>query len=135
MATPKEHSIGLVQFLAISAIAVVIFIAWDFGHRVLETMDLLQSDAQAEVRLQAAQDVNAQLKDLKSRVTTDEYVEQYARNRLHWTRPDETLFVSIAMPVPPKASAPLPAAEPPPARPVWREWLDLLINAVFGPAS
>ncbi len=134
MAT-REHSFGLVQFLAISAIAVVVFIAWDFGHRVAETMSLVQSDAQAEQRLKAAQEVNAQLKDLKGRVTTDVYAEQYARNKLHWTRPDETLFVSIATPVPQQAAPPPQAAPAPPARPAWREWLDLLINALFGPTS
>ena len=60
--------------------------------------------------VKAVQDTNAQLKTLKSRVTTDYYIEQYARNKLHWTRPDETLFVSIATPVPSGAAPSAPAA-------------------------
>ncbi len=134
MTAPKERTIGLAQFLTISAVALVVLIGWDFGHRVLDTMSLAQKDAQATIRLQAAQQINQQLKDLKGRAVTDAYAEWFVRNYRHWTRENETLFVPIATPVPVPTAAPPPAPAPTP-RPEWQQWLDSLINAIFGPAS
>ncbi len=135
MAAIKERSIGLPQFLMIIAVAVVVFLGWDFGRRVLDTMDLLQRDAQAQVRLDAATQVNSQLKDVKGQVMTDDWVERYARNKWHWDREGEVVVVPIGPSAGAAKPAPAPTPPPPPAKPGWQQWLDSLINAIFGPAS
>ncbi len=131
----KEHTIGLAQFLTISAVALVVFIGWDFGHRVLATMDLLQQDSQAEARLESATQINQQLHQLQNRVTTDAWVEWYARNKWHWTRPDEVLVVPIAPVASPQPAAPPPPVPTPPPKTWWQQLVDPVIDAVFGPPS
>ncbi|MGB8647151.1 MAG: hypothetical protein WCF84_18080 [Anaerolineae bacterium] len=131
----KERGVGIAQFLTISAVALVVFIGWDFGHRVLGTIDLLRQDNQAQVRLQAATQVNQQLHDLKNHVTTDAWVEWYARNKWHWTRPDEVLVVPISSRTLPQPVNIPPAAPAPPAKAWWQQWVDPVIEAIFGPAS
>ncbi len=127
-AAPKERTIGLVQFLVIIAVAVVVFLAWDFGHRMLDTMHLAQLDTQAGQQLSQLEEINQQLQQRKKDVSTDTFVEDYARENWKWTRPGETLFVPVATPVPPVPSAPV-AAPPPPSKP----WLQELLDKIFGP--
>jgi hypothetical protein len=129
-APPKERAIGLVQFLAIIAVAVVIFIAWDFGQRVLQTMRLAELDAQAGQELHAQEKIHADLQKLKDYVGTDAYVEQYAREKWHWQGSNETLFVPIATPVP--TPTPVPTVVPPTPAPK-SFWQDLL-DKIYGPA-
>ncbi len=134
MTAPKERSIGLMQFLTISAVFLFGFIGWDFGHRVLSTVDLLQQDAQAQVRLANATRINQQLKDLQTLIRSDSWIEQYVRIKWHWERDGDTMFVPISTPAAPQNTPP-PAPPPAPVKPGWRQWLDNLINAIFGPPS
>ncbi len=135
MAAPKERSIGFAQFLAIIGVAVIVFLGWDFGRRVLTTMNLLDQDAQASVKLQQLEQQNADLTELKSQVTTDAWVERQVRRQWHWVRENEVPFVPIATPVPTPELASPPTTAAPPAKPAWQQWLDSLTNALFGPAS
>ncbi len=126
----KERSIGLVQFLAIIAVVVGVFIAWDFGRRVLDGMRLAELDARADQELRMEQQTHDNLQQLQSYVQTDAYAEQYAREKWHWQGENETEFIPIATPVP--TATPRPKAVPPTPAPksFWQELLD----KIYGPA-
>jgi cell division protein FtsB len=129
-APTRERNIGVVQFLAIIVVAVAVFLAWDFGRRILDTLRLIETENQVERQLRQAQDANAKLKDLKTYVQTDEMVEKTARNELHWTRPNEKIGVPIATPVAtPQPAVVIPPPAPPLPRPFWEDWLDAIFGA------
>src|SRR5262245_35179818 len=125
----RERTFGISQFITIIVVAVALFLAWDFGRRILDTIQLVQAAQQAATDLQTAQRVNVQLKQLKNDVTTDEWVIKKSRIDLHYARDNETVFVPAATPVPPVP--PPPAIPAPPPRPWWQDWLE----AIFGPAQ
>lgn len=126
----KEKSLGFVQLLAIIVVAVAVFLAWDFGRRLLETMTLAQAAAAADQQLRAEEQTNAQLTQLKQDVSTDDWIERYVRSKWHWTRDNETIFVpaatpeAVATPVPTRPPLPTPAPKE-----FWEYWLE----ALFGP--
>lgn len=131
MSSPKkERSLGFVQLLAIIVVAVAVFLAWDFGRRMLDTVALAQSDASADQQLREEEKTYAQLTQLKQDVGTDDWIERYVRSKWHWTRANETIFVPAATaipvetPPPPRPSAPTPAPKT-----IWEYWLE----ALFGP--
>jgi cell division protein DivIC len=127
----KDRGLGLPQFVLIIILGVGVFLAWDFGRHVFETIQLSQADARADLQLRQAQDTNGKLIALKSDVETDDWVEKYARTNWHWTRENETIFVPAATPVSTPAPARAAAPAPPPPKPFWEEWLD----ALFGPSQ
>jgi hypothetical protein len=128
----KERSLGFVQVLAIIVVAVAVFLAWDFGRRLLDTMKLAQAAATADQQLRDEEQTNAQLTQLKGDIGTDGWIERYVRSKWHWTRGYETIFVPAATPMPlPTPSPAHPAAPPPPPpKAFWEYWLE----ALFGPA-
>ncbi len=128
-APPKERTIGLAQFLAIIVVAVLVFLAWDFGRRVLDTVDLAQQDSQATIQLQNLEQINAQLAQTKADVTTSAYAERYARENWHWTREGETLFVPLATPVPTPTPVPTVVPPTPAPKPFWQEFLNWLYES------
>lgn len=101
---------------------------WDFGRRILENVQLVQAAQTASAELANAEQVNAQLKQLKKDVTTDEWVMKKARVDLHYARENETLFIPAATP-PPFQVTTAPVVPVPESRPFWQDWL----QALFGP--
>ncbi len=128
--SPKERNLGFAQFLTIIVVAVAVFLAWDFGRRVVDTMQLAQADAAADQQLRVEEQTHAQLEQLKTDISTDDWVERYARLKWHWTRDNETIFVPAATPVPLPTPVPAAPAVPPAPKPFWEDWLE----ALFGPA-
>lgn len=120
-------TLGLAQFIVILVVAIGLILAWDFGRRILETVQLVQAAQAADQQLLQAQQVNAELKQLKKDVTTDEWVMKKARADLHYARPNETLFIPAATPAAPSAPAPTPAVAPP-TRSFWQD----ILEALFG---
>jgi cell division protein FtsB len=124
------RSLSLSQFAIIITIAVALIFSWDFGRRILETVQLLQAVQAADQRLAQVEAINAKLETLKSDVTQDAWVEKQARIRLHYTKDGETVFVPVATPPAPPAPAPL-VVESPPERTLWQD----ILEALFGPAQ
>ncbi len=125
-ASPKERSIGFVQFLAIIAAIVLVFFGWDFWRLVMNTKDLAEQDARASQQLLQLEQDHARLEQTKQDVATDAYAERIARETWHWTRDNETLFVPLVTPIP-SPTPPAEAAPPTPApKPFWQDWLDRL---------
>jgi cell division protein FtsB len=127
----KERSLGFVQVVAIVVVAVAVFLAWDFGRRLLDTMRLAQAAAAADQQLSDEEQVHAQLTQLRGDISTDDWIEKYVRTKWHWTRDNETIFVPVATPAPAPTLTPThPATPTPPPKAVWEYWLE----ALFGPA-
>lgn len=124
--SPKERTIGLAQFLAIIIAVVLVFVAWDFGRRVLDTMALAEKDTRAGQQMQNLEQIHTQLVQTKSDVTTDAFAERYARENWHWTREGETLFVPLATPVATPTPVPTVASPASDPKPFWGEFLDRL---------
>jgi hypothetical protein len=124
-------TLGLSQFIIITAIAVVLIFSWDFGRRIVESVQLVQAAQAADQKLEQVQEVNAELTSLKSDVTKDEWVEKQARARLHYAKNNETLVIPAATPPAPSAPAPSVAPVTPPERTIWQDVLEVL----FGPTQ
>lgn len=123
-------TLGLPQFLIIIVVSVVFILSWDFGRRILETVQLVQAVRAADQQLEQDQSENQQLIDLKKRVTTDDWVTKEARVNLRYAKDTETLFIPVN--VPSASAAVTPPPEPaPPERPFWQDWLE----ALFGPSQ
>ncbi len=126
---PKERTIGLAQFLAIIIVAVLVFLAWDFGRRVLDAMTLAEQDLAAGQQVERLEQIHAQLVQTKTDVSTNVYAERYARENWHWTREGETLFVPLATPAPTPTPIPTIAPPAPGPKPFWRQLLDWLYDS------
>ncbi len=120
-------SLGFIQIFVLLIVAALFIMTWDFGRRILENVQLVQAAQAADAELAHAQQVNAQLVELKKDVTTDDWVIKKARVDLHYAQENETLFIPATTPPPPNAPAPVVISSPP-TRPIWQDWLD----AIFG---
>ncbi len=124
-------SLSLTQFIVIIVIAMTLIFAWDFGRRILETVQLVRTLQLADQRLTQVEAANAQLLTLKQDVTSDEWLEKQARVRLRYTKEGETVFIPVA--ALPASAVTAPAAPAvnlsPPERTIW----DDLVEALFGP--
>lgn len=124
-------TLGLSQFIIIIAIAVVLILSWDFGRRIVESVQLVQAAQAADRKLEQVQAVNAALTTLKTDVTKDEWVEKQARARLHYAKSNETLVIPAATPPAPAAPAPVVTPVLPPERTIWQD----ILEALFGPTQ
>ncbi len=121
-------TLGLTQIIVIVIVAVSLIMAWDFGQRILDTVELVRAAQAADQELAEAQSINAKLIQLKRDVMTDDWVIKKARADLHYARENETLFVPAATPPPPSALAPTPVESNTPTS----NWLQNLLQALFG---
>ncbi len=120
-------TLGLAQLVIIIVVAIGLILAWDFGRRILETVQLVQSAQIADQELTQGQQINVQLKQLKSDVTTDDWVTKKARADLHYAKENETLFIPAATPAAPVAPKPTPTSTVA-TRSVWQD----VLEALFG---
>ncbi len=124
------RTLGFSQFIIILIIAVALIFAWDFGRRIVETVQMVQTLQAADRQLTQVEQVNAKLRTLKEDVRSDTWLEKQARARLHYTREGETVFIPAATP-PPLVAPPPVIVAPPPQRTIWDDVLD----ALFGPTQ
>jgi len=129
--TSMLKSLGLIQILFLLIVGALFIMTWDFGRRILENVQLVQAAQAAEQELTHVELVNAQLRQLKKDVTTDEWVIRQARVNLHYAQVNETLFIPAATPPAPTAPAPVVAPSTP-VRPFWQDWLEALFGKPEG---
>jgi cell division protein FtsB len=121
------RSLGLAQILIIIIVAAALILSWDFGRRILETVQLIQADQAAQQELEQDQQINAQLKQLQKDVTTDDWVIKKARVDMHYARENETLFIPATTPAAPPTAATLPPAAPP-THSFWQDVIEALVG-------
>ncbi len=124
------HSLGWSHFLLIVIVAVGLIFSWDFGRRIVENMQLMQEIKIAERELAVQEQTHATLVALKARTKSPEWIEEQARRRFHYAKPDETIIIPAATPPAPAKSVPV-EVPPPPERTIWQDVLETL----FGPAQ
>lgn len=118
----------MVQILFLLIVAALFILTWDFGRRILENVQLVQAAQAADQELAHIEQVNAQLKQLKKDVVTDDWVIKKARVDLHYAQENETLFIPVATPPALPAPAGAVAVPLPPTRPFWQD----ILKAIFG---
>ncbi len=117
----------LFQVAGVIALALFLFLAWDFGQRVMLTWRLSQLEANVDAQVAQAQATHDALVDLKKRSTTDAFVEDKVRREKHYVRDGETIILTQITPAAPADGA---AATATPTPNPW--WVDLW-NLLFGP--
>ena len=123
-------ALGLPQIIILLVVATGLILAWDFGRRILETVQLVQAAQAADQQLVQVQKVNVQLNQLKQDVTTDDWVIKEARANLHYARDNETLVIPAATPIPSAPPTPVPDV-PVPSHSPWDDFIKAL-QQLFG---
>lgn len=130
MPTLPVNLIGLVRPLAISALVLLLLVI-AFGWILADTQRIIQQDAIAAQQLEQEKNYNATLVARQTEVTTDEYIESYARKHFKYSRQDETLYYPKNTPVP--TPTPTPTSTPTP--PLNSSFLEKLVEFFYGPAT
>lgn len=106
----------------ISYIAVVfalLFVINGFAHSIYDLWTKRDVVSEARKTLEAEKKENQKLKKDLSRVQTDEFIEEEARNKLFLTKPDEKVIII------PVASKSAEKKEAPKSN--FQKWLDLFL--------
>ena len=116
------------SFAALIAIAILGLLAVSFGSVVLDSYQLNQEAERLRADIARLQAENQRLQEEVAELQTDAAIERLAREKLGWTRADETGIVIV--PTDPDARVPEEVgptqSEPPPN---WERWRQLF----FGP--
>ncbi|MBI5302077.1 MAG: hypothetical protein HY868_08070 [Chloroflexi bacterium] len=102
------------QLLVVIAITLGVFFAWDLSQRIISGARLNDVQTQAEVQRAHAQATQVALVALKTRIATNEFVEDKARREWGWSRDGETVVQAIVTPAPTPTPTPPPFPTPTP---------------------
>ena len=126
----KKRQKGFISWGRIMAIVVVtiaLFLMVDFGRRAWDNYRLSREVKALEEEVTAFRAENKALKERLEYVGTDAYIEEAAREKLHWVQPGDTAIVVI-----PQKVEEAPSLTPPPAesieKPNWQRWWDLFFG-------
>lgn len=99
VSTPRRTSkTSLIQFLAIIALSVSIFLIIDLGRRAAANYRTQREATHLTQEVAAAEAYQAQLLAHRTYIASDLYVEEVARNELKWAKPGETVVVVLPTP-------------------------------------
>lgn len=115
------------RLLRILAIALLLFVGWDFAQRLMLTVRLRQAEEMYDRQIVSAQTTRTALIDQKNLAQTDAFIEAKVRREKHYVRDGETLVIVQATPVAPRPPAPLTVPAPS------DNWLQTLFNVFFAP--
>ena len=116
----------LLQVAGVIGLALFLFLAWDFGQRVMLTIRLKQLETSVDAQVAAAQATHDALTDLKKRATTDAFIEDKVRREKHYVRDGETIILTQVTPAAPADAAVSSTSAP-------SSWWQDLWNLLFGP--
>jgi hypothetical protein len=123
-----------VQLIAIVVLTLVVFLIVDFGRRT--TAGYYVSQAEKDLRTEIDTEISLR-QDLEARrdyVTSDEFVEKWAREHAHMVRPGDQPMILVT---PQVVNIPLPEALPTGAaslspEPAWHDWWRLFFETTPG---
>jgi cell division protein FtsB len=116
-----------IQFITIFIIVLTLFFLWDFSQRVVTSVRLAQLEKTYEQLVAQEEERNRILRELKTYIQSDEYVIDYARRKLRWALPNDTVVIPQITPVPtPTPGAPTPT--PIPTKTFQQELFDFLLG-------
>jgi hypothetical protein len=119
------------QFVGIVIMTIAILLIIDFGRRTTTGYYVAQAEEQLKAEISAELTRQAQLKERRDYVMSDEYVEKWARERARLIRPgDQPLILvtdktSPSVSTVPQPSVPVGTLAP---EPVWHEWWRLFFD-------
>lgn len=102
------------QLLLVVAITLGVFFAWDLSQRIISGARLNEVQTQAEKQNAQAKATQVALIALKTRVASNEFVEDKARRDWGWTREGETIVQAVVTPAPTPTPTPPPTPAPTP---------------------
>lgn len=117
-----------IQTIALFLVIVAAFFLWDFSQRLLINLQLWQLETTYAQQVREEEARNAQLRQQRDEVTTDDFVVDYARRQWRWALPNDTVVIPQITPAPTPVPVP-PTPTPIPTKTLPQELFDLL----FGP--
>lgn len=117
-----------IQTIALFLVIVVAFFLWDFSQRILINLQLWQLEKMYEQQVREEEARNAQLRQLRDYVTTDDFVIDYTRRNWRWALANDTVVIPQITLAPTPIPIP-PTPTPLPTKTLQQELFDLL----FGP--
>lgn len=113
--------------LRVIAIALLLFVGWDLGQRLMLTVRLMQAEQSFDQQIPRAEATHTALVEQKQLVQTDSFIEDKLRRERHYVRDGETLVIMQVTPVAPKNTAPsAPSSSS-------ANWLLDFFQSLFGP--
>ncbi len=115
------------RFMGVLALAIILYLGWDFSQRIGMSLRLQQSEKAMASRVIQAEATHTALEDQKKRVQSNDFVEEYVRRNWHWAREGEIVVIAQ---ITPAAPSPTPRPTTPISEPPW--WQGLY-DFLFGP--
>lgn len=115
------------QLVIVVALMLGVFFAWDLSQRLVGGARLTETHRQSENQLAQAQATQVALLAQKTRVASNDYAEQVARDKLGWSRDGETVVQALVTPAPTPTPTPPPKPAPTPEPSFWEAILRFLI--------
>ncbi len=101
------------QLILVAAITLGLFFAWDLSQRIISGARLNDVQTQAEKQNAQVKATQVALIALKTRVASNDFIEDKARREWGWTREGENIVQAVVTPAP--TPTPTPPATPTPA--------------------
>ena len=135
MRRPKSRLlITGVQGLAIVVLTIVVFLIVDFGRRTATGYYVSQAEKQLRVDIEAELELKKELEERREFISTDMYVEQWAREEAQMAHPGDRPIIIVTpdgpADVPNTALVTSPANEAP--VPNWHHWWRLFFDTEPG---
>jgi hypothetical protein len=123
------------QFIGIVVMTIAILLVVDFGRRATTGYYITQAEEQLKAEIAIEVTRQAQLQAHLDYVMSDEYVEEWAREKAHMIRPGDQPLILVAGETPlvlSSAVEPSPLASTPRPEPAWHQWWRLFFDTKPG---
>jgi cell division protein FtsB len=123
-----------VQLIAILVLTLVVFLIVDLGRRTTAGYYVSQAEKDLQAEIDAEKSLQQDLRARRDYVTSDEFVEKWAREQAHMVRPGDQPMILVT---PQMVGMPLPEALPTDAaslslEPAWHDWWRLFFETTPG---
>jgi cell division protein FtsB len=135
MARPKGRwLITGMQGVAIVVLTIVVFLVVDFGRRTATGYYVSQAEKQLRADIEAQVQLKQELEERRESISTDAYVEQWAREDAQMVRPGDRPIILVTPDTPITAPSAEPAAVEADEAPVpnWYPWWRLFFDTEPG---
>lgn len=135
MARPRSRwLITGMQGIAIVVLTVVVFLVVDFGRRTATGYYVSQAEKQLQADIAAQLQLKKELEERRDYVSTDAYVEQWAREDAQMIHPGDRPIILVTPDAPVAVPSAVPAAAAADEGPVpnWHLWWRLFFDTEPG---
>jgi cell division protein FtsB len=118
-----------IQFIAILAVALVIYFALDFGKRLETWTELVRVEEQSEKQVASEEARQVELKERLAWIKRPEGAEWIARNDYGHARDGDNVVIPHKVPATFAPLPPVPVTPPPTPKEWWQQILDLIFGS------